>query len=86
MSPASCSAWLPMIAMAIAMSHMRMRAQLPMLTTSETAPMVQKLVRFATKPKMNARMKPPHATRAERFDVPLKEAPPEKDYLTGEAA
>src|SRR6185503_6281989 len=41
---------------------MRMRPQLPMFTTSETAPMVQKLVRLATAPKTNARMKPPRTT------------------------
>src|SRR5579864_2571164 len=46
----------------MASSHMRMRPQLPMFTTSETAPMVQKLVRLATAPKMNERMKPPRTT------------------------
>src|SRR5690242_14038923 len=46
----------------MARSHMRMRPQLPMFTTSETAPMVQKLVRLATAPKTNARMKPPRTT------------------------
>jgi hypothetical protein len=40
-----------------------------MLTTSETAPMVQKFVRLATAPKMNARTKPPKVTMRPRFEV-----------------
>src|SRR5258708_1946967 len=69
MSPPSCSACVPRIATAIASSHMRIRPQLPMFTTSETAPMVQKFVRLATAPKMNARTNPPAATRAPRLEV-----------------
>src|SRR5258706_14858532 len=86
MRPASCSACVPRIATAIARSHMRMRAQLPMFTTSDTAPIVQKFVRLATKPKMKARMNPPQATRAGRFDaLPLKRFPRRRPYLTDSA-
>jgi hypothetical protein len=46
----------------IASSHMRMRLASPMLTQSETAPMVQKSVLLATAPKMNARTKAPPLT------------------------
>ncbi len=41
---------------------MRMRPQCPMLTMSDNAPMVQKLVLLATAPKMKASAKPPHTT------------------------
>src|SRR4051812_13312641 len=75
MSPASCSAWVPTIATAIARSHMRMRAQLPMFTTSETAPIVQKLVRFATAPKTNAIANPAQATSAPTCEL-LPKRPP----------
>ena len=57
------------MATAIASSHMRMRPQLPMFTMSEIAPMVQKLVRWATAPKTNARPKPDQATMEERFEA-----------------
>src|SRR3990172_6303930 len=50
------------MAIAIASIHMRMRFQSPMLRTSETAPMVQKLVRLATAPKTNASAKAPQTT------------------------
>ena len=43
-------------------NHMRMRPQWPMLTTSDTAPMVQKLALLATAPKTKASAKPPHST------------------------
>ena len=46
---------------------MRMRPQSPMFTTSDTAPMVQKLVRLATKPKTKASAKPPQATSGARL-------------------
>src|SRR5260221_3689289 len=71
MRPASCSACVPRIATAIASSHMRMRAQLPMFTTSETAPMVQKLVRFATAPKTKGSAKPPSTTTRAGLEMPL---------------
>jgi hypothetical protein len=51
-----------MIATPIASSHMRMRLRSPMLTQSETAPMVQKLVLWPTAPKTNASRKAPPAT------------------------
>src|SRR6185436_13432035 len=54
----------------MASSHMRMRPQLPMFTTSETAPMVQKLVRLATAPKASPRKRPPHATTAAGLVLP----------------
>src|SRR6185312_13784111 len=76
MSPASCSACVPMIATAIARSHMRMRAQLPMFTTSDTAPMVQKFARFAAAPKTKASAKPPQATRAPTWEaLPMDRRP-----------
>src|SRR2546422_5568119 len=46
----------------MASSHMRMRFQSPMLTTSDTAPMVQKFVLLPTEPKTNASAKAPHTT------------------------
>ncbi len=64
------------MATAIASSHMRMRPQLPMFTTSETAPIVQKLARLATAPKTKASAKPPHATIAPRCEVPPTTDPP----------
>ena len=56
---------MPRIATAIASSHMRMRFQSPMLTMSDTAPMVQKLVLLATAPNTNASANAPHTTMAE---------------------
>src|SRR5207249_10473942 len=46
----------------MASSHMRMRFQSPMLTTSDTAPMVQKCVLLPTAPKRKASAKAPHTT------------------------
>src|SRR5207302_9678290 len=51
-----------MVATAMASSHMRMRFQSPMLTTSDTAPMVQKCVLLPTAPKRKASAKAPHTT------------------------
>ena len=62
MTPANASALAPRMATAIESSHMRMRPQSPMLTTSDTAPMVQKLVLLATAPKMKASANAPQAT------------------------
>src|SRR5687768_1551943 len=75
------------MATAMASSHMRMRPQLPMLTTSDTAPMVQKLVRLATAPKTRPSANPPHATRPPRFEVPPKEGTCKRrtDILSGVA-
>ena len=46
----------------MASSHMRMRLLSPMLTQSDTAPMVQKLVLLPTAPKMKASAKAPPVT------------------------
>src|SRR5688572_9903928 len=62
MTPATCSALEPRSATAIASSHMRMRSRLPMLTQSDTAPMVQKRVLLPTAPKMKARANAPPVT------------------------
>src|SRR5712691_1978996 len=61
-SPASCRALAPAVATAMASSHMRMRFQSPMLTTSDTAPMVQKCVLLPTAPKTKASANAPHTT------------------------
>src|SRR5258706_3689431 len=61
-SPASCRAPAPAVATAMASSHMRMRFQSPMLTTSDTAPMVQKRVLLPTAPKRKASANAPHTT------------------------
>src|SRR5712691_7551532 len=61
-SPESCRALAPAVATAMASSHMRMRFQSPMLTTSETAPMVQNCVLLPTAPKTKASAKAPHTT------------------------
>src|SRR5207237_998370 len=50
----------------MASSHMRMRFQSAMLTTSDTAPMVQKCVLLPTAPKRNASAKAPHTTTEAR--------------------
>ena len=50
------------MATAMASSHMRMRPQWPMFTMSDNAPMVQKLVFAATRPKRKATTKPPPTT------------------------
>src|SRR5260221_3676090 len=75
----------------MASSHMRMRFQSPMLTTSETAPMVQKCVLLPTAPKMKVRAKAPQTT-AEASAAGLdsvkrpRQAPPEPDlFLLREA-
>src|SRR5262245_21493121 len=44
---------------------MRMRFQSPMLTTSDTAPIVQKWVLLETAPNRKPRANPPHTTVAE---------------------
>ena len=54
----------PRIATAIASTHMRMRVQSPMLTMSETAPIVQKLVLLPTNPKTPPSAKPSQAISA----------------------
>src|SRR5258705_3768355 len=46
----------------MASSHIRMRFQSPMLTTSETAPMVQKCVLLPTAPKMKVMAKAPQTS------------------------
>src|SRR5258708_32087434 len=46
----------------MASSHMRMRFQSPMLTTSDTAPMGQKVGLLPTAPKRKASAKAPHTT------------------------
>src|SRR5690349_6542818 len=46
----------------MASSHMRMRLQSPMLTMSDTAPMVQKCVLLATAPKTKPSANAPHTT------------------------
>src|SRR5258706_1261981 len=91
MRPASCSALAPAVATAMARSHMRMRFQSPMFTTSETAPMVQKCVLLPTAPKMKVRAKAPQTT-AEASAAGLdsvkrpRQAPPEPDlFLLREA-
>src|SRR6185503_9391924 len=61
-TPARCSALEPRIATPIASSHMRMRLRLPMFTQSDTAPMVQNSVLFATAPNTNASANAPSAT------------------------
>ena len=45
----------PSTATAMARTHMRMRVQSPMLTMSDSAPMVQKCVRWVMAPKATAR-------------------------------
>src|SRR5258707_1081535 len=89
--PASCRALAPAVATAMARSHMRMRFQSPMFTTSETAPMVQKCVLLPTAPKMKVRAKAPQTT-AEASAAGLdsvkrpRQAPPEPDlFLLREA-
>src|SRR3990170_2252388 len=62
MAPDSCRTAVPRMATAIASSHIRILFQSPMLTTSDTAPMVQKLVLLATAPKTNASTNAPHTT------------------------
>ena len=57
--PAASIAATPVIAIAIANSHARMRPLSPMLTQSDTAPMVQKCVLFPTAPKTKARRNAP---------------------------
>ncbi|GMV59969.1 MAG: hypothetical protein AMXMBFR72_30620 [Betaproteobacteria bacterium] len=60
-----------MIATAIASSHIRIRPQWLMFTTSEIAPIVQKFARAATTPNANARTNPPHTTIAAVLMLPV---------------
>src|SRR5258706_2977325 len=69
-TPASCSAPVPRIATAMASSHIRMRPKSPMLTQSDTAPMVQKLVRLPTAPKTKASAKAPPVTQGASSAAP----------------
>jgi len=62
--PASCSALAPAVATAMASSHMRMRFQSPMLTTSGNRAHGQKCVLLPTAPKMNVRERPPPTMEA----------------------
>src|SRR4051794_29645366 len=62
MTPARCRALEPSSATAMARSHMRMRPRSPMLTQSDTAPMVQKRVLLPTAPKTKARRNAPPTT------------------------
>src|SRR5574343_608289 len=55
--PLACNAPAPRMATPIASSHMRMRLQSPMLTMSDTAPMVQKWVFWPMAPKAKATAK-----------------------------
>ncbi len=61
--PAATIALKPSVAVAIASAHMRARVQSPMLTTSATAPIVQKWVRCAIAPKIAASANAAHSTR-----------------------
>ncbi|MNT46612.1 hypothetical protein D3C72_1832720 [compost metagenome] len=54
-APVQASTPVPIMATPIARPHMRARVQSPMLTTSETAPMVQKCVRCSTAPNRKVR-------------------------------
>src|SRR5258706_6686046 len=89
--PASCRALAPAVATAMASSHMRMRFQSPMLTTSDTASMVKKCVLLPTAPKMKVRAKAPQTTieaSAAGLDSVKRprQAPPEPDlFLLREA-
>ena len=67
--PAYDSRLVPTMATAIASSHIRMRPQWPMLTMSDSAPIVQKLVLAATRPKTKAIAKPPPTTRVPMLAV-----------------
>ena len=60
--PAPTMALKPMMAVAMASTHMRMRVQSPMFTTSAMAPMVQKWVRCANAPKTVASAKADHSS------------------------
>ena len=64
--PAPTMALKPIMATAMASTHMRMRVQSPRLTMSATAPMVQKWVRCAMAPKATASAKAAHSTVAVR--------------------
>ncbi len=63
--PAATSTAVPTMATATASSHIRMRPQWPMLTMSDSAPMVQKLDFDATKPNTRASVNPPPITRVD---------------------
>ena len=60
--PSATMALKPRMATAMASTHMRMRVQSPMVTMSDTAPMVQKWVLLPTAPKMKARTNAPPVT------------------------
>ncbi len=52
----------PIIATPIASAHIRSRLQSPMLTASDTAPIVQKCVRCRIAPNRNVRANVAHST------------------------
>ena len=60
--PVATKAAKPSMATATAKPHWRIRVQSPMFTTSLTAPMVQKWVRWAMAPKMADKIKAAHNT------------------------
>src|SRR5580765_2058547 len=64
--PAATIALKPIIATPIAITHMRMRVQSPMVTMSETAPIVQKWVRCAIAPNSIDRPNADQSTSAAR--------------------
>src|SRR5689334_20731282 len=66
--PSHTIALKPIIATPMAMTHMRMRVQSPMVTMSATAPIVQKCVRCAMAPKSAAKTKAAHSTWAASAD------------------
>ena len=55
----------------MASTHMRARVQSPMLTTSETAPMVQKWVRWVMAPNTTANANEAHKTLAARLLISI---------------
>ena len=68
-SPSNPKRLAPRMATAMASSHMRMRPQSPMFTTSDTAPMAQKPVRWAAAPNRKASAKPSSGTTIQRWAV-----------------
>ena len=65
--PASASTVVPAMATATASIQLRMRVHEPMLTMSDSAPIVQKLMRAAVAPNTKARAKPPSTTTSPRL-------------------
>jgi hypothetical protein len=61
----------PIIATPIASTHMRMRAQSPIVTMSATAPMVQKCVRCEIAPNTTAKPNEAQSTTVERAATSL---------------